>query len=449
MRISNIKEKNTNKNIFKNIVGAFFVKGIALFLSLFSMPLFIKYFNDQTILGIWFAIVSIINWVAIFDLGLGNGLRNILPEILLENDKVKIKKAISTTYISMFVFVVFLGIVGVNIIRNLPWNYLLNISEGIISQEVLVTCLLIIFVGVLLRLIIGLIVSVLYALQLAAVVNFISVLSTFLVLLSIYIVPSTTISENLLKMSVINVLATTLPYAVITVILFKKNENVKKCWPSLTYFDNNLIKPIFKIGISLLFLQIIFMIISSTNEFLISFLASPDAVVEYQIYSKIFGTISSLFTLMLVPIWSGVTREKAKGNYLWIIKAYKLFLILPFATIIVSLCFLPFTQTFVNFWLKDNSIEISRIVCYVVIISNAIFVLHNVNTSFGNGISYFKLQMIWMVFAAIINIPLAFVLVKSTGSWCGVILSNIISLLPYNLLAPYFTLKNLKKMPLS
>lgn len=71
-------------------------------LALFTMPAYMRFFQDQAILGIWYTIISILNWVMYFDLGLGNGLRNILPKAFLENDKKKISESISTVMLLSF-----------------------------------------------------------------------------------------------------------------------------------------------------------------------------------------------------------------------------------------------------------------------------------------------------------------------------------------------------------
>ena len=48
-----IKDKN-DRNVMANILYAFIIKGFSLFVSLFSMPLYIKYFNDDSVLGLWY-----------------------------------------------------------------------------------------------------------------------------------------------------------------------------------------------------------------------------------------------------------------------------------------------------------------------------------------------------------------------------------------------------------
>lgn len=68
-------------------------------------------------------------------------------------------------------------------------------------------------------------------------------------------------------------------------------------------------------GIALLWLQIVFMVVSSANEFLISNFTAPEYVVEYQAYFKIFKTAAMIISLALTPVWSAVTKAQAQKNY--------------------------------------------------------------------------------------------------------------------------------------
>ena len=83
-----------NKNIINNIIGAFVVRGGSLVISLFTMPAYFTYFQNQEILGLWFTILSVLNWILMFDLGLGNGLRNKLPIALAK----EIRRKLSNIY---------------------------------------------------------------------------------------------------------------------------------------------------------------------------------------------------------------------------------------------------------------------------------------------------------------------------------------------------------------
>ena len=437
----NMSERN--RSVIKNIIGAFVIKGFSLLITLLTMPAYISYFKDQTVLGVWFTIISILNWVIYFDLGLGNGLRNILPEAIEQKDKKKINEYISTTYVSMSVLVIALTLVGEIFIPKLNWNRLLNISEMIISNRSLSICVNIVYVGIMIQFILKLVTSTLYALQKSAIVNFMTLCTSMLTLVSLWILPSSTLEKNLWRMSWVNVIAAILPYFVVSIIVYGKM--LDHSYPRIRHFNRIYVGPILKIGISLLWLQFVFMVISSTNEFLISSFTSPINVVDYQAYYKVFKTGAMLFSLTLTPIWSAVTKAQANSDYKWIQKIYKIFLIASLLCMIMEFALVPIMQTVIDVWLGKEVIIVNTFYSIVFVFSGSLFVLHNVNTSIGNGISYFKTQMIWMTFAALIDIPLSYFLVKLFGSWIGVVIANVLALLPYEILAPIYTLKLLKE----
>ena len=211
-----------NRTVIINMFGAFAVKGLSLCLSLFTMPAYIRFFKDQTILGVWFTIISVLNWILYFDLGFGNGLRNKLPKAIAENNVIKIKQLISTTYITMIFFSIVLGIVGGIVIPKVNWNNIFNIDVLLVSNRVLVHCVLIVYYGILLQFVVKLVASVLYALQKSAVVDFLALLSSLCIVFSLIFIPSSTIETNLYVMAIINVLAMIFPYLAISFLVYGK-----------------------------------------------------------------------------------------------------------------------------------------------------------------------------------------------------------------------------------
>lgn len=433
--IEKLKDED-NRNIVKNIIGAFVVKGGSMIVSLFTMPAYMRYFQNQTVLGLWFTILSVLNWVLMFDLGLGNGLRNKLPIAIAEKDENKAQQYVSSTYISTTFFIFILCLFSYMVFPYIPWNIFFNVNSGFISQDTLVTSVRIVFTGIMIQFLLKLITSILYAIQKSAIVNLLSLLSNVIILVSVLLAPPMNLEQSLITMSWINVIAVNGPLLITTILIF--STTLKKYKPSIKKYSQKYAMEILKIGGVLLWLQVVFMIISSTNEFLIAHLTTPSAVVEYQAYFKIFNAISSLFVLALVPIWSAVTKAQANNNYSWIKKLNYLLLLMAGVTFIVELAVVPFLQLLINYWLGESAIDVNRVYAIIFAISSSIFVLHNVNTSIGNGCSYFKTQIIWMTFAAIVNIPLAILFVRLTRGWIGVVLANILALLPFEILEPIY-----------
>ena len=440
MRI-NLNERN--KNILKNIIGAFSVKGISLLISVMLMPAYMRFFHDQIVLGIWYTMLAVLNWVLLFDLGLGQGLRNMLPEALEARDKNLISCYVSTTYICMGAVSAVVAVLGLLFIPFLNWNSVFNVSEELIGNADLVVCVKIIFIGIILQLVLKIVTSILYALQKSAVVNMLALISNIIILIAVWCLPSRSLALNLKTMSVVNVFAMNLPLLACTVIVFRKE--LKGCFPRLRLVAKKYVKKIFNIGISLLWLQLVFMVISSTNEIMISHFTAPEYVVQFQAYFKIFNTCAMVASLALTPIWSAVTKAQVQRDLAWIRKIYKLLLALTGVCFLAELCIIPLFPFLVKVWLGEGTIQTNVFYGIVFCFSSIMMILHNVNTSIGNGLSYFRLQMVWMTVAAVVCIPLSYILVQLTGSWIGVVMGTSLSLIPYEVLAPFFTFKFLNK----
>lgn len=313
-KIRNISINNIQ--IIKNMLGAFLVKGASLIVSFILLPLYIRFFNDKTTLGLWYTILSVLNWVTLFDLGLGHGLRNKLPAAIEKKDVKQIRSLISTTYGLMLCIASVVLIIGEIVITHMNWNSIFNVESAIISNTSLIKCVQLVFFGIILSMILKIVTSILYAMQHSAIVNFLTLLPNIIILVLLCIIPSKTLDINLKTMSIVNICAINFPYLICSWIVFR--YLLKGNFPSFRYFTKDCIKDIFSIGVSLLWLQVVFMIISSTNELVISSLTISDYVVEYQIYNKIFKTAGMIVSLTLTPIWSAVTKAQAQKNFVWI-----------------------------------------------------------------------------------------------------------------------------------
>lgn len=432
-----------NKNIFSNILSAYGVKGFSVLLSLFSVPAYMRFFQDQNVLGVWYTILSLIEWVFMFDFGIGHGLRNKLVEAFVKKDTMLAKGYISSAYVGVSIIVGIFTVFAALTVSFVDWNTFLNISPDIISNSKLQKTMLIVCIGIIIQFELKLINSVLYAMQKSALNNFLCFLSNILIYLYLLFGNTYSDANNLLILSIVNVIATSLPLFIANIVIYYKPLSGMR--PSIHYAKKIYGKEVIGIGITLLWLQIMWMITAYMHQFLITRLVSPEAVVNYQVYYKIFNTVASIAILALIPIWSAVTKAMVEKRYDWIQKTYRILML--FTAIVIIGCFLiiPFLQFAVNIWLKNEaiSIEIEKVIC--MIIYCGIFVLHNVNTSISNGMSWFRVQSIWMTVAAICMIPLSVLLCKFTGSWIGVVWASTISLLPYEIIQPYYFNQYIKR----
>lgn len=83
--------------IKKNVFFSFILKGLSLILGLLYLPLILSYISKESY-GVWLTLSSVIGWLAFFDIGLGNGLRNKFTESVAKKKIILAKTYVSTTY---------------------------------------------------------------------------------------------------------------------------------------------------------------------------------------------------------------------------------------------------------------------------------------------------------------------------------------------------------------
>ncbi len=433
-----------NKIVLKNVIGAFGVKGLSLLVSLFTMPAYISFFNDQAALGLWFTVLSVLNWILNFDLGIGNGLRNNLTRTLTQKDELETKRYLSSAYISVGVLCVIISTVFVFAFNFINWNLVFNIKENIVSRDALLLSVKIVFVGIMLQLFFKLITSVLYALQKSSVNNFVTLCSTVISLICVLVLPSYDNDTNMVVMAIIHVVAVILPLVVATVIVFC-GKTLRKCIPSIKFFTKKHTKDVLTLGGMFLFVQIAYMVIMSTNEYAITIFTSNEAVVDYQVYQRLFTLGSTVFSLALTPIWSAVTKALAEKNYKWINSLYKRLMLLAGLGVVAEFLLVPFLQIFVNLWLGEKAITVNYIYGFAFAALGGLMIMNAALSSIANGVGELKTQALFFGSGAILKLPMAWLLVQLTGSWIGVVWANVIAMSAYCLIQPLWLKKYLDK----
>lgn len=432
-----------NRELFYNILGSVGIKGFAMFVNILTLPAYLNYFTDEKVLGVWFAILSILNWVLTFDLGIGNGLRNYLVGAIAEKDLKKIKKYISSAYITLSLISLFIGFLGFYLIGEVNWNKVLNISNQDLKNTILIFVIRLVFFAIIVQLIFKLVLSILYALQKTALSNSISLISNILILIFLLLYNSGNLVTNLKSVSFVYVLAINVPLLIATVFVFFKP--LKASTPSFRYYDYNYSKKIVKLGTIFLLIQVTLLIINSSNQILISYLFSPEDVVIFQAYYRLFSIFLTFFSLLTIPIWSSVTKAYSENRIEWIKKIY---FYLNVVAVLVGICsfmlIIPL-QHIMDFWLGDNSFIVKNSTAITFSIYNTIMVLVYSSTCIANGISELKAQLYCNVTAAVLKIPLCIYLSQLFNDWVIIMIVNIIIMLPSVLIQPIALMRNLKK----
>lgn len=432
---------DNNKIVVTNVLGAFLVKGLALFVTFYTLPAYIRFFNSNEVLGLWFTILSLLNWILNFDLGIGNGLRNKLASSLTSHNTELTKYYISSAYFSVGMIVILISCMFPLFLYNADLNHIFNIPKETLSPKALNLSIIIVLIGVMLQFWIRLISSIIYALQKSAINNFLILCTNIIILLYAKFGASGSNDYNVIVMSIVHGIAVLLPLIVVTVWIFAGSLNY--AIPKWKYVTQRYVREVVGLGGIFFFIQIAYMVIMSTNEYLITITASNADNIEYQAYYKLFSLGSTIFALMMTPLWSVITKAQTENNHLWIKNTYHRFFKIGLVFCAAEFLLIIFVKPLMNFWLGNNVIEVSFPFCCYFAMFSSLMIMISIFSSFANGVGKLKSQAICFGLGAVLKIPLSILLVHAIGSWIGVLIANIICMGIYSIVEPILLRKYL------
>lgn len=441
------KKDCKSKNLINNVVISFIIKGIGLFVALFTMPSYIKFFDNELVLGVWFTALSILNWILTFDFGISNGLRNLLVKPLKKNNEKEIKYYISSTYFSILIIVLIFLVTSLIVFPHLNWNNLFNISPNIVNEKTMLFMCQVLFIGVLCNFLLNIINSIFYAMQKSFVPSLNNLISTILILIFINLFNSSDITTNIYSLSIVNAVFSNITLIILTIVLF--STKLKKCRPNIHYFSTKYAKKIINLGLTFFLLQILTVLMYGVNEILISNLTVPSNVVQYQAYNKIFSLISTLFNLAITPVWSAIRESCIEKDVAWIKRIHKNFNIIFIVLVIGEFAIIPMLQFILDIWLEKGYIEVNYLYAIIFALASLAQMKMTIESSFSNGFGYLKTQVIAMLVTTIIKFALSIALVKIYKDWIYIILATFISIIPFIIIEHFDIKKQIKKLECS
>jgi O-antigen/teichoic acid export membrane protein len=203
------------------------------------------------------------------------------------------------------------------------------------------------------------------------------------------------------------------------------NKDYKQYRPSLDAVNFKHSKVLISLGGKFFIIQIAGIVIFSTSNFIIAQVFGPAEVSVYNIAFKLFSIPIMVFSIVISPFWSAFTEAFQKQDYSWIkriMRKLNLFSVLLSSGIIVLLMISKYIY---RIWLGDV-IQIPFILSLFMAIYAIIIVLLSPFTQFLNGISRLALgiRIVWL--KALLFIPLAIILSKTSLGISGIIAATCI-----------------------
>jgi O-antigen/teichoic acid export membrane protein len=390
----------------KNIAGNFFVKGLSIVISLLIVPLTINYVNSSRY-GIWLALSSMIAWFSFFDIGFTHGLRNKFTAAKAKGDDVLARIYISTTYYYVAIIFSALWVLLLIINQFINWHWLLTIPAAMEAEVSKLA--IIVFTYFCFQFIFRIIVTVLIADQKPALGAMLDMLGQLLALLIIFVLTKLT-KGSLLNLGLASCIAPAVVMLLANVLFF--NTKYRQYKPSVKLVKKEYARDIMSLGVKFFILQVACVLQFESILFLIAHYINTEQVTAFNIAYKYFFVLQMGFTILITPLWSGVTDAYNSGDIAWIQNVVKKYLLILVPFVVLGIVMLAAANRVYDLWLGKNVVYISYNISLLCLIFFIQSMVASIFVAVINGVGALKIQIIVAIFTAILFFSFCFLFIR-------------------------------------
>jgi len=399
---------------FKQFSITTVVRGLSVIISLLYVPIVLG-FLDQEQYGIWVTLITLANWIRVFDLGIGGGMRLKLSEAIALNQYSQGRIYISTTYgIIGGVFILIL-VLFYFINPKLNWQSILNTS--IITQYELIQISTVSITFIVIGFILQTVSLVYLADGNSAAGAIIQLLISSIILVLVWFASKWAVHGNLLLLAWIATGTPVLVYAVVSVYTFLvKYPHFR---PSIKLIKINETGNLISLSLQVLVSSVTFMILYGSIPIIIAHLFSPNEVTIFNIAYSIYNVPIMVIGLVSAPFLPLVTLAYTKQDYMWIRDMLKklnvVSLIIAGGTIIMIII----SPWIFHIWIGDK-VEIPFMLSVSIGIYAIISTLQTPFSTFTNGTGKIKILTIFSPITIVMFISISLILSRLLNNVIGV-----------------------------
>jgi len=409
-----------NRRIAEAILAAALTKGTILLVSLFSVPITVRYLGADRF-GLWTTISTTLTLLAVLDVGIANTLTNLISSAYAEGDKELAGHYSSTAFWMMVLVTCVLGLTGWALWPFISWGSVFHLEDPNLQREA--SKAVAVAYGVfLLGLPAGLAAKLLGGYQEVRIANIFaaggSILSLLMIILVVQIHGS--LAELIAGYSGAMVAGGLL--CLLWVWIWHKP------WlaPRVNQVTMTGAKKLMRSGGQFFIIQLAGLVVFNSDNLVIAHYLSPAAVTPYSVTWRLVGYAAALQTLMTPALWPAYAEAYARGDVGWVRKT---FWRVMFSTMAVAaifcVIFVAFGRGIILHWAGSVAVPPQHLIwlmSFWVLLST----LMSNEACLLQAASEMKLQAWASAAAAVVNLALSIWLVQRIGAG-GVILGTILS----------------------
>jgi O-antigen/teichoic acid export membrane protein len=421
--------------VIKGAVSGVFVKGTAFFITMLTVPILLEHLGVERY-GVWVAMLSIIAWISLVDLGLANGLTPLLTKELAKNDVLAARECVSSAFWGLFILSAVLCSMVVIVWRYNEWAEAINIdhSELIREGSEAIVVAVIIFL-------LQLPLSITQRIYLAAQQGFTANVWQFIISLSglAGILMARNFEPNLILLVVLYSGAQLLVNVINAIWLFF--VRYPELRPSIRQRLNK-IKNVTNIGGYFLLNQLATLLVFQKDSLMIAHYYGAEQVARFSVVWQMFlylNVINMLIAPYLGPAFGEAYTKNEKSWVRYIAHRYLLFSFFVTLPMVLLLAF--FSDSLVGIWVGEKMLSDKDTVLSIAALTTLLSVLWPM-ISMLNGTGEIKTFTVWYAVSAVISTLLSTCLIGVFGP-SGSVMSTVLIMLPFTVFIGYPQLRRL------
>ncbi len=408
------------------------ISGLSLFL---SIRLLIDYLGNESY-GVWVLVFTFFQLVLLMDFGIQSALKTQIPRLVFNENRQSIAEYIESNFrISIVIAIFFFSILSLIIyFNNLKSLFNINnLTENEVDILFLINILFfcLTFVANIHKSLFVAFLRGKYSEQSIAVNQFLFFIIFWIIIKSDCFDFSS--FQKLLLVTLTNGVVCLLINLAYTKFFFDSEKIPFKLFRLKN--DLNIFKNMIGLGIKFMIIQVGFLFIFSSDNYIISNIFNPKSIVGYEVVNKLFQFPFMIIFAALSPIWSMFTKHYLEKNKTLLFNHFRRFninfIFISLAIIILSLL----TPFIISIWIKDKVFIPDYLILLTTLVTLfKIFV--SFYTFFLNGIGRLNFYLVILLISVVVKIPLSFIFVKNGFGINSVLLSSLIIVFTWSILIP-------------
>jgi O-antigen/teichoic acid export membrane protein len=423
-----------HRRVLLSAIASAFAKLISVATALISVPLTLHYLGAERY-GLWMTISSLTAFLAFADLGIGNGMLNLIAAAHGRDDRSAIRGFVSSGFFALgLVSIGLLSLLGLTY-QFVPWSALFNVHDSLAREEVgpaiavFLTCFALAIPMTIVQ-------RVQMALQRSFLSSLWQCLASTIGLIGVVVAIRHEASLPWLVFAFVGAPLFVSALNSIFFFVFLQPE----LSPARSVISQKVALQLMRTGGLFLVLQIVAAVTYASDNLVISQLLGASAVASYAVPERMFSLITMMLSMVLAPLWPAYGEAIARKDIAWV----RAILRRSVSMAVIIAFFASFSLVLIGPWLMQlwvGSVVLPTMTLLVLLAFwKTIEAGGNAISVFLNGAHVVRLQVILATLTAVSALSLKLWLIPILGI-PGAVLATILAFLvstvfPLSILLP-------------